>query len=148
VTNDEALVRNLKLDFRVVFAGSEEALIERFREAEENREPLIGYFHAPQWFLSEVALVKIKLPSYTPGCDIDPKAVACDYQPYDLEKLVNREFAESGSMAVELLKNFRWSDADQSTVAGHLNDGLSRDDAAKRWLDANPNVWQNWLPAR
>jgi glycine betaine/proline transport system substrate-binding protein len=147
-TNDEARVRNLKLDFRVVSAGSEEALIERFREAEKKRQPLIGYFYAPHWFLSEVALVNIKLPPYTPGCDADLKTVACDYQPYDLDKLVNREFALSGSTAVELLKNFRWNNADQNTVAGYLNDGLSRDEAAKLWLDANPNIWQTWLPAR
>jgi glycine betaine/proline transport system substrate-binding protein len=35
VTNDEALIRNLDLDFTVVYAGSEKALIEAFREAQQ-----------------------------------------------------------------------------------------------------------------
>lgn len=147
VTNDEALVRNLKLDYKVVYAGSEEALIEEFRRAEEEKRPLIGYFYAPQWFLAEVPLVHIRLPDYVPGCDADPQTVACDYQPYDLDKIGNKAFAESGSPAAELIKNFRWTNDDQNTVARYLTvDKLSRDEAAKKWLDANPKRWQHWLP--
>jgi len=146
VTNDEALVRNLKLNFTVVYAGSEDALIAAFKNAEANKTPLLGYFYAPQWFLSEVHLVHIDLPAYTPGCDADPKTVACDYQPYDLDKIGNRTFAESGSPAANLVKNFTWSDDDQNQVARYLTvDKLSRDDAAKRWLDAHQSQWQAWL---
>jgi glycine betaine/proline transport system substrate-binding protein len=146
VTNDEALVRNLKLDFTVVYAGSEDALIAAFKDAEAKKTPLLGYFYAPQWFLSEVHLVHINLPPYTPGCDADPKTVACDYQPYDLDKVANRKFAESGSPAANLVKNFTWSDDDQNQVARYLTvDKLSRDDAAKRWLDAHQSQWQAWL---
>jgi glycine betaine/proline transport system substrate-binding protein len=146
VTNDEALVRNLKLNFTVVYAGSEDALIAAFKDAETKKTPLLGYFYAPQWFLSEVQLVPVNLPPYTPGCDADPKTVACAYQPYDLDKVANRTFAESGSPAAKLVKNFTWSDDDQNQVARYLTvDKLSRDDAAKRWLDAHQSQWQAWL---
>ena len=37
MTNDEALVTNLKLNFKVVVGGSEAALIESFRSAEKNK---------------------------------------------------------------------------------------------------------------
>ncbi|MEV6815882.1 ABC transporter substrate-binding protein [Micromonospora sp. NPDC051296] len=147
VTNDLALIRNLKLNYIRTLTGSEEKLIEAFREAERNRRPAIGYFYAPQWFLAEVNLVHIKLPPYTPGCDADPAKVACDYQPYDLDKIANREFAESGNPAAELIKNFQWTNDDQNEVARYLTvDKLSRDEAAKKWLDANPEVWRAWLP--
>ncbi|TCB98574.1 glycine/betaine ABC transporter substrate-binding protein [Micromonospora zingiberis] len=146
-TNDRALIRNLKLNFTVSLTGSEEKLIEAFREAERNRQAAIGYFYAPQWFLAEVNLVHVKLPPYTPGCDSDPEKVACDYQPYDLDKIANRTFAESGNPAAEMIKNFQWTNADQNEVARYLTvDKLSRDEAAKKWLDANPDVWQDWLP--
>lgn len=148
VTNDKALIRNLKLNYTVTFTGSEDKLIEAFRTAEEERRAVIGYFYAPQWFLSEVDLVHIRLPEYTPGCDADPAKVACDYQPYDLDKIANREFAESGSPAADLIKNFQWTNADQNTVARYIRqDKMSRDEAAKKWLDANPDVWRSWLPA-
>jgi glycine betaine/proline transport system substrate-binding protein len=147
VTNDAALVRNLGLDFTVVYAGTEDALIKAFRDAEREREPLLGYFYSPQWLLSEVELVHVSLPAYTPGCDADPKTVKCDYQPYDLDKVANRAFMYSGSPAAELVKNFQWTDEDQNQVARDIADrGLSPDEAAKRWLDANPDKWRTWLP--
>jgi glycine betaine/proline transport system substrate-binding protein len=146
-TNDAALVRNLGLDFTVVYAGSEDALIKAFRDAERKKEALLGYFYAPQWLLSEVDLVKVSLPPYTPGCDADPKTVKCDYQPYDLDKVANRAFMYSGSPAAELVKNFQWTDEDQNQVARDIAErGLSPDAAAKRWLDANPDTWRKWLP--
>ncbi|MCY1140903.1 ABC transporter substrate-binding protein [Actinoplanes sp. Pm04-4] len=147
VTNDAALIRNLRLDFTVVHAGSEDALIAAFRRAEQFRTPLIGYFYAPQWLLSEIPLVHVTLPRYTPGCDADPKKVACDYQPYDLEKIASKQFADSGSPAAELIKRFTWTNEDQNAVARDLTtEKLPPDQAAKRWLDANRPTWQEWLP--
>ncbi|GAA3350468.1 ABC transporter substrate-binding protein [Amorphoplanes nipponensis] len=149
VTNDAALIKNLKLDFTVVYAGSEDALIAEFQRAETERKPLIGYFYAPQWLLSEIDLVHIPLPLYKPGCDADPKTVACDYQPYDLDKIARKAFVDSGSPAADLIKNFRWTNDDQNEVARDITvKKLSRDDAAKRWLDANRATWQEWLPER
>jgi glycine betaine/proline transport system substrate-binding protein len=147
VTHDAALIRNLKLGYTVVYAGSEDALIEAFRRAQLDRTPLIGYFYAPQWLLSEIKLVHVRLPQYRPGCDADPKKVACDYQPYDLEKIARKAFAESGSPAAELVKNFSWTDDDQNAVARDLTARkLSPDEAAKRWLDAHRPKWQAWIP--
>jgi glycine betaine/proline transport system substrate-binding protein len=146
VTNDEALVRNLKLNFKVVYAGSEDALISAFRLAEQQHKPMLGYFYQPQWFLSEVELAHIPLPPYRPGCDVDPKAVACDYQPYDLDKIVSKKFADSNSPAATLVKNFHWTDADQNAVARDIaQNKLSPADAAKNWVNAHPDGWQPWL---
>src|SRR5690242_3800369 len=108
VTNDDALVKNLKLNYQVVVGGSEAALIQSFRSAEENKTPLLAYFYEPQWFFDELALVHVDLPKYTDGCDADPAKVACDYPPYALNKLISTKFADSGSPAVDLIKNFTW----------------------------------------
>ncbi|MDQ3465773.1 MAG: ABC transporter substrate-binding protein [Actinomycetota bacterium] len=146
VTNDEALVQNLDLNFTVVYAGSEPALIQAFRQAEENREPLLGYFYAPQWFLSEVPLVKVNLPPYTEGCDADPEAVACDYPEYILDKIVATSFAESGSPAYDLVANFEWTNDDQNLVAKYIaEDGMDPEDAAAQWVEDNPDVVEGWL---
>ena len=40
VTNDAALVKNLKLNYKVVYAGSEAALITAFKQAEAKKTPL------------------------------------------------------------------------------------------------------------
>jgi glycine betaine/proline transport system substrate-binding protein len=146
VTNDEALVKNLHLNYKVVYAGSEPALIQAFRNAEKHHKPMIGYFYSPQWFMNEVPLVKVNLPKYKSGCDADPAKVACDYPAYDLDKIVSKDFADSGSPAYKLVKNFHWTNDDQNTVAGYIaHDGMSPDAAAKKWVDANQDKVDEWL---
>jgi glycine betaine/proline transport system substrate-binding protein len=139
-------VKNLNLDFEVVYAGSEAALIQAFRQAEKNKEPLIGYFYEPQWFMAEVPLVKVNLPKYTEGCDADPEKVDCDYPKYDLDKIVATDFAESGSPAYDLVKNFNWTNDDQNTVAKYIAaDGMDPEEAAKKWVEDNQDKVDAWL---
>ena len=146
VTNDEALVKNLKLNYKVVFAGSEAALIQAFRAGEEQKKPVIGYFYSPQWFLSEVPLVKVHLPKYKTGCDADPAKVDCDYPDYPLHKIVSKSFAKSDSTGYRLIKNFSWSDDDQNLVAKYITeDGMAPEDAAQKWIDDNPDKVKSWL---
>ena len=146
VTNDEALVKNLKLDFKVVYAGSETALIQAYRNAEKNKEWVIGYFYEPQWFLSEVPLKKVGLPAYKAGCDADAEKVACDYPVYELDKIVSAKFAKSGSPAYDLVKKFNWTNDDQNTVAKYIAvDKMAPAAAAKKWVEANRDKVDAWI---
>jgi len=146
VTNDEALVKNLHLNFKVVVGGSEAALIQSFKSAEANKTPQLAYFYEPQWFFNEMKLVKVDLPPYTDGCDADPAKVACDYPPYHLNKLISTKFADSGSPAVDLIKNFQWTNDDQNEVSKYIaSDGMDPDAAAQKWIDANPDKVAPWL---
>jgi glycine betaine/proline transport system substrate-binding protein len=153
VTNDESLIANLGLDFQVVAAGSEPALIESFTQATRQRTPVIGYFYDPQWAWSQEPLlseplVKIDLPAWTEGCDAVPEEVACDYPAYPLWKAIRTEFAEAGGPAVDLIKGFSWSNLDQNTVSAYIsNEGMSAEDAAARWVEENPDKVAAWLPA-
>jgi glycine betaine/proline transport system substrate-binding protein len=146
VTNDEALVKNLKLNFKVVQGGSETALIQSFRAAQQNKTPLLAYFYSPQWFLNEVPLVKVSLPAYNSGCDAVAAKVACDYPSYNLNKVVSTKFVTSGSPAFNLVKNFSWTNEDQNSVAKDLAvNKLSDDAAAQKWVDANQSKVNAWL---
>lgn len=147
VTNDAALVQNLKLDYKVVYAGSEAALIQSFKQAEQQKKPMIGYFYEPHWFFSDMKLVHVELPPYKPGCDADPEKIACDYPRLKLDKIVSKEFAEENSTGYQLIRNFKWSNEDQNQVARSIAvDKLSDEQAAKKWVDANPDKWKKWLP--
>jgi glycine betaine/proline transport system substrate-binding protein len=147
VTNDEALVENLNLDFKVVYAGSEPALIQAFRQAEANKTWLIGYFYEPQWLFEELKLQQVTLPPYKPGCDANPEEVDCEYPTYTLDKIASKEFMQSGNPAAELVDNFMWTNADQNTVAGYIaQDGMSPEAAAAKWVKDNPQKVQQWLP--
>ncbi|WP_158843991.1 ABC transporter substrate-binding protein [Saccharothrix deserti] len=148
VTNDESLVKNLNLNYKVVYGGSETALIQAFRQAEQNKTPVIGYFYSPQWLFAEIELVKVKLPPYTAGCDADPEKIACDYPDYDLDKIVAKKFADANGPAFQLVKNFQWTNDDQNLVAKYIaEEKMSPDAAAKKWVDANADKVKAWLPA-
>ncbi|HEX2810146.1 MAG TPA: ABC transporter substrate-binding protein [Kineosporiaceae bacterium] len=146
VTNDAALVKNLGLDFSVVQGGSETALIQSFRAAEAQKKWFLAYFYEPQWFFNELNLVRVKLPPYTAGCDAVPAKVACDYPPYDLNKVASVKFTNGGSPAASLAKKFQWTNEDQNSVSRSIAvDKLSTDNAAKKWVDANPAKVAAWL---
>jgi glycine betaine/proline transport system substrate-binding protein len=146
VTNDEALVKNLGLDYKVVYAGSEPALIQAFRQAEKNQDWVIGYFYEPQWFFSEVPLAQVKLPPYKEGCDSDPAKVDCAYPKYILDKIASTDWVDANTSAVPLVKNFKWSNDDQNVVAKYIaQDGMEPADAAQKWIDENPDVWEPWF---
>ncbi|TFD21826.1 glycine/betaine ABC transporter substrate-binding protein [Cryobacterium sp. TMS1-13-1] len=145
VTNDEALVKNLNLDYKVVFSGSEAALIQSFRTAEQNKTPILGYFYEPQWFLAQVPLKKVNLPAWTEGCDANAEEVACDYPEYKLNKIISKKFADSGSPAAKLAKSFNWTNEDQNAVATDIQGGMMPEEAAKKWVDANEDAVNAWL---
>ncbi len=146
VTHDAALVKNLKLNYKVVEGGSETALIQSFRSAQQNKSPLLAYFYSPQWFLNEVPLVKVNLPKYTPGCDTNAAKVACDYPAYHLDKIAAATFANSGSPAFTLVKNFTWSNQQQNIVAKYIAvNKMSDEAAAAKFFAANPKLVTAWL---
>jgi len=143
---DEAIVENLDLDFKVVFSGSEAASIAAFQKAEENEEWLIGYFYEPQWLFAEVPLEKVQLPPYEPGCQAPASATDCDYPVTTLIKIVSTEWADSGSPAVDLVKNFEWTNEDQNEVGEMIaGEGMDPDDAAQAWIDENQDMVDQWL---
>jgi glycine betaine/proline transport system substrate-binding protein len=143
---DEAIISNLKLNFKVTFSGSEAASIAAYEKAEKNKEWLIGYFYEPQWLFAEYPLKAVKLPPYTKGCQDDPAKVACDYPETILKKVGSTKWIEKGSPAVDLVKNFKWTNDDQNEVGKYIaKDGMSSDDAAAKWIADNQDKVDAWL---
>ena len=147
VQYDEALVKNLDLNFKVIFSGGEAATITAYQQAVADKKPLIGYFWDPQWLHSQVELVRVNLPAYTDGCATDLEKVACDYAETPLEKFVSTKFATEGGKAFELVKNFTWTNEDQNLVSDYItNQDMTAEEAAAKWIADNEAKWKAWLP--
>ena len=117
------------------------------RRPESQKKWFLAYFYQPQWIFQDLPMARVKLPDYTVGCDTVPAKVACDYPPYELNKVASVKFAGSGSPAVSLAKKFQWTNDDQNEVAEYIaNEHLTDDQAAKKWVDAHQSVWQAWIP--
>ncbi|MEU0743649.1 ABC transporter substrate-binding protein [Streptomyces sp. NPDC006134] len=147
VTHDKALVKNLKLDYQVVFAGSEAAQITQIKQFAKEKKPFLTYWYEPQWLFEKVPMTEVKLPPYEEGCDADPEKVACAYPTTPLRKYLNAGFAKNGGEAAEFLKNFRWTTEDQNEVALMIAEQkLTPREAAEKWVDGHASVWKAWLP--
>jgi len=147
VTNDVALVKNLKLNYTVVYSGSEAAIIKAAQQATAQKKPLLFYFYEPQWLFAKQKYARVKLPAWKQGCDTDPKKVACDYPDYVLDKIVSKRFADANSTAYQFIKNFRWTNDDQNLVSDYLtNQGMSADQAAEKWVNEHEATWKAWIP--
>jgi glycine betaine/proline transport system substrate-binding protein len=149
VTNDAALVANLKLNYKVVYSGSEAAIIKAAQQATAQTKPLLFYFYEPQWLFAKEKYVRVKLPPYTDGCDADPKKVACDYPDYTLDKIASKKFADTGGDAYTLIKNFSWTNDDQNQVSDYItNQGMTPEKAAEKWATDHEATWKAWLPQK
>ncbi|MBQ0986102.1 ABC transporter substrate-binding protein [Streptomyces sp. F63] len=147
VTNDEAIIKNLDLDFKAVYAGSEAAQITEIRKNVKDKKPFLTYWWTPQWLNAEIDLVEVELPEYKEGCDKDPKKVACAYPETPLQKFLNADFAEKGGDAAEFLKNLKLTTEQQNEIAKMIaGEKMSPEAAAEKWTKANPDVWKAWMP--
>ncbi|HLL33649.1 MAG TPA: ABC transporter substrate-binding protein [Streptomyces sp.] len=147
VTNDEALVKNLDLDYQVVFAGSEAAQITQIKQFAKEEKPFLTYWYSPQWLFEKVPMTEVKLPPHKAGCDADPAKVACAYPHTPLRKYLNTDFAENGGKAAAFLKNFRWTTEDQNEVSLMIAEQkLSPEEAARKWVERHEPTWRAWLP--
>jgi glycine betaine/proline transport system substrate-binding protein len=101
-----------------------------------------------QWLGATYEFAGVKLPSFKPGCDTPLRQFDCAYPTYTLDKILSKQLVDEGGAAVEFLKKFRWSTADQNQVALSIaQDKMSPDQAAKRWAEENRDVWKRWMPS-
>ncbi|WP_112467884.1 ABC transporter substrate-binding protein [Streptomyces triticisoli] len=146
LTHDKALVKNLNLDYQVVFAGSEAAQITQIKQFAKEKKPFLTYWYTPQWLSAKVPMTEVELPPYKEGCDADAAKVACAYPHTPLQKYLNADFARSGGKAAAFLKKFKWTTEDQNEVSLLIADQkLTPAEAAKKWVEGHESTWRAWL---
>lgn len=152
VQKDKELIEVLGLDFKHVTVGAEPAEVARFTQQIKQRKPVIFYWWTPQYLNQQLNLAEVQLPARFKGCKDDAssggdiKPYKCAYAADPLNKLFSKKFAQSGSPAVKVLRQFKWSNADQNLVAKWIaGDKLKPDKAAERWVKANAAKANAWL---
>ena len=152
VTADEPLIKNLKLNLKVVYAGGEASQITQVKQAYAQKKPILFYWYTPQWLNAEYQLTEVKLPPSITGCKDDSTTggnvaqYKCAYANTILEKVFSKKFATSGSPAYAALKNFKWTNLDQETVAKWIaGDHMDPDKAGKQWITQNAAKVKKWF---
>lgn len=152
VQKDKEIIAGLGLDLKHVVAGAEPAQVARWTSLYKQKKPVLFYWYDPQYLNAAYDLVQVKLPPRTKTCaddttkKLNSKLYACAYPPYILDKFVSSKFAKSGSPALAVVKKFKWTAADQNTVANMIaGKKMKPDKAAEAWVKANPGKVNAWL---
>ncbi|MEY4174907.1 MAG: hypothetical protein RI900_2072 [Actinomycetota bacterium] len=152
VTFDEQIIANLGLPLKYVVAGSEAALLTSIDSAFADKKPILLQFWKPHWKQLEVEMVEVKLPDVTDECLASAAAgdgkYACDYAVDELYKAASAKLEGKNAKAFGVLKAMQLTTEQQSEIAGFIDrDGMKPAEAAKKWVDANKDVWKAWIPA-
>jgi glycine betaine/proline transport system substrate-binding protein len=150
VSYDEQIIANLNLPLKFVVAGSEAALITAIQQAETDGTPLLLQFWQPHWLQSKVALTEVKLPDVTDECLASAAAAdgkyACDYPADPLYKAASAKLEAKNPAAFAFLSKLQLTTEQQNEIAAMVDsDGMTAADAAKAWVDANPDIVAGWL---
>ena len=149
VQYDADIIANLGMDFQVLTAGSEDALLAAVDAAYSRKQPILFYFYTPHSVFARYDLAQVELPPYSDECyaEAESGGVACDYPDDALFKIFWAGLADAAPDVHTLLSNMNYdTEAQIDMVASVEVDGLSIDEAAQAWVDANEATWRAWLP--
>jgi glycine betaine/proline transport system substrate-binding protein len=149
VYQDEAIIKNLGLNFKIVKGGSEQAVLSALDTAYTQKKPVLFYLWTPHWAHAKYDLVNVKLPAYSTECYAKAAdgGVNCDYPEEILFKVVSAKLKDSAPDAHAFLTKMSYKNADQIALIADVDTNkLSAADAAKKWVGANEATWKAWLP--
>jgi len=142
---DEQRIESLGLDYETVVAGSEAALVAELKRAYDRGEPWLGLMWRPHYATGRYDMTLIEFPPYSDECWGD--SYACSWDELNLIKIAGSEFVEEHPLGAEFVENFALNSEQLATMTIAMEeDGKSAAEVVEAWVEANPEVWQNWVP--
>lgn len=146
VQYDEQIISNLDLPFQVVWTGSEDALLAEVSSSYSREEPVLFYFYYPHAIFQQFDLTQVELPAYSDECYAVEDSIDCAYPEDLLIKIFSSDLAEKDADVHTFLSNMNYDNAAQVEMLASIADGMSVEEAAQAWVDANEDIWRDWLP--
>lgn len=130
-TTDKA-VKDYALNYEVA-QSSEAAMLATLDKAYKDKKWLVITGWSPHWMFSKYELKYLSDPKNTFG------------SAEGLHILANKEFSQKQPAIAVMLKKFKLNDQQIGTLEGLINQGLSPQDAAKKWIQDNKALVNSWL---
>jgi len=147
VTNDQALVKNLGLNLKVVFAGSEAAQLTSIESAYKAKKPMLFYWYTPQYQNAIYKFSQVALPPWSAACaKLKPAQINCSYPPYHLYKVISASLATQAPDVANFIRRFHWTSDDQNSVAYNIAvKHMSNTAAAAAFVNSHQALVKSWL---
>jgi len=129
----EAALKDYNLDYELV-EGSEGTMIASLKQAIENNKWVVVTGWTPHWKFARWDLKYLD----------DPKK---DYgEAETINTIVRKGLKEDMPDAYTLFDNFAWSPEDLASAMGLAEDMGNSEEAARKWVEQNPELVNSWLP--
>lgn len=141
---DQPRIDNLKLNYEMVFAGSEAALFAELTRAYEQGKPWLGLMWRPNYMTHKYDLTRVEFPTHTKECW--GKTYACQWPETIIYQVASAGLKTEHPTVWNILQKYTLNDEQlKSMQALVVEDGLSIEKAAQKWVKDNAEVWQAWL---
>jgi glycine betaine/proline transport system substrate-binding protein len=147
VTNDQALITNLGMNYKVVFAGSEAAQLTEIKTAYQSKKPILLYWYTPQYQNKNYSLTQVTLPAWSKACaKLPPAKINCAYPPYHLYKAMAATLPKAAPAVANFIRRFNWTAVEQTQVAYNIAvNHMSNTAAAQAFVNAHQAQVKSWL---
>lgn len=130
--NTENVITEYGLDYELI-ASSNVGMTTSLSRAISNEEWVVVTLWSPHWAFNRWDLKYLE----------DPKGVMGDAD--HVETLARKGLAEDDPELYAILERFAWTHEDIQSVMVDLENGMSEEEAAKKWVDNNPEKVNYWL---
>lgn len=142
---DEQRIANLGLNFEVVHAGSEAALLAEVKSAVQRKAPILAWLYEPHWAPVQFAGEYVELPPYTEEC-FATESYACEKPHGAIYKLAWNEAEAKWPHAYKIFQGLQLDNQEygEALIDISLN-GKTVDQAIDTWMSNNKDRWSAWL---
>lgn len=129
----ERVLEEYGLEEIELLESSSAAMAQELQKSYDRKEPIVVTGWTPHWKFAKMDLKYLE----------DPKGVYGGAE--QIHTIVRLGLKEDHPDAYKFLDQFVWTPSDMEAVMVNIYDGMSEEDAAKQWIDANADKVSEWL---
>lgn len=147
-------IQALKMNFQEVAVGQAATLWAELQAAYDRKEPVVIFNWTPNFIEAKFEGQFVEFPTYDPACMSDPKWGSNPDAIYDcgapakgyLKKVGSKQLAEKWPKADAILRKVNFTNPQIAAAAAMVDvEGMTPEDAAKKWIADNEATWKAWV---
>lgn len=147
-------IQALKMNFQEVPVGQAATLWAELQAAYDRKEPIVLFNWTPNFIEAKFEGEFVEFPKYEPACLTDPAWGQNPDAVYDcgapangyLKKAASPDFEKKWPKAFAVIKKVNFTNPQIAAAAAMVDvEGLTPEDAAKKWIAENEATWKTWL---
>ena len=147
-------IQALGMNFQEVAVGQAATLWAELQSAYDRKEPVVIFNWTPNFIEAKFDGEFVAFPKYEPACLTDPKWGQNKDAVYDcgapvsgyLKKVGSKALGDNWPKAAAILKKVNFSNPQIAAAAALVDvDGMTPEDAAKKWIETNGDSVKAWL---